>query len=104
MDAWPAKAGASRPTEMPSNHAPAMRHLHRLTVFVDEPDPGQFYWVLIQGTEDAGHWEDVEASEQSFTTWTAAFEAGCVALYKRVRDERIGPRTAGENQPQRASA
>jgi len=36
-------------------------------------------------------------SELSCPTWTAAFEVGVTKLYHLAKDERIGPRTAGED-------
>lgn len=39
--------------------------LRRIAIFVDEPDPGQFYWVLIENGEDAATWSDLEAEQQS---------------------------------------
>jgi len=75
-----------------------MSQLRHLSVFVDEPEPGHFFWVLHESTEDASVWSDIESSAEPFISWTDAFEAGCVALFKRVPDERVGPRTAREDE------
>ncbi|MDM0024061.1 hypothetical protein [Variovorax saccharolyticus] len=75
-----------------------MTHLRHISVFVDEPDPGHYHWVLHESTEDASVWIDIAESEQSFTSWTEAFEAGTVALYRLVPDEVLGPRAAGEDE------
>jgi hypothetical protein len=72
-----------------------MTHLRHITVFVDEPDPGHFHWVLHESNEDASMWVDVESSIDSFPGWIDAFDAGCVELFKLVPDERTGPRTSG---------
>ncbi|MDM0068375.1 hypothetical protein [Variovorax sp. J31P207] len=80
-----------------------MTHLRHISVFVDEPDPGHFHWVLHESTEDATVWTEVEASEESFASWTDAFEAGTVALYQLVDDERIGPRAPGEDEDEDAA-
>ena len=75
-----------------------MTHLRHITVFVDEPDPGHFHWVLHQSTEDASVWIDFESSVDSFPSWMEAFDAGCVELFKLVPDERSGPRLTGEDE------
>ncbi|MEJ8852882.1 hypothetical protein [Variovorax rhizosphaerae] len=67
-------------------------------MFVDEPDPGHFFWVLHESTEDASEWKDVQSGELAYQTWTEAFEAGTVALYRLIVDERIGPRAPGEDE------
>ncbi|AMM23152.1 hypothetical protein [Variovorax sp. PAMC 28711] len=75
-----------------------MDHLRRLTVFVDEPDPGVFHWVIIESKEDATVWEDVEASMGSFTSWADAWAAGVKALHGHVADPAVGPRAEGEDE------
>ena len=76
----------------------AMTHLRHVTVFVDEPDPGHFHWVLHESREDASVWVDLDSSVLSFPTWMEAFDAGCVELFKLVHDERAGPRATGEDE------
>jgi len=73
-------------------------HLRRLAVFVDEPDPGCYYWVLIESLHDASVWEDVQSSDESFDTWQAAHEAGNAELLKLVADPDKGPLAAGEDE------
>lgn len=73
-------------------------HLRRIAVFVDEPDPGAFYWVIIESTDDAAIWTDLEAAEESKTTWGEAFAAGNQALLKLVPDQKLGPRGTGEDE------
>ena len=75
-----------------------MTHLRHITVFVDEPDPGNFHWVLHESSEDASVWVDVDSSVLSFPTWMEAFDAGSVELFKLVPDERSGPRALGEDE------
>lgn len=73
-------------------------HLRRLSVFVDEPDPGQFYWVLHESVDDAAVWIDIQASEESYPSWTRAFDEGVVRLMKMIPNELTGPRTSPENE------
>ena len=74
-----------------------MSQLRNISVFVDEPVPGHFHWVLHEGSPSSV-WIDIADSEQSYTSWTEAFEAGTVALYRMVPDERGGPRAPGEDE------
>lgn len=73
-------------------------HIRHLAVFVDEPDPGCFYWVVIESVEDASVWADIKSGEQSFDMWIDAFTEGNKALLQFVNDERIGPRASGEGE------
>jgi len=75
-----------------------MSHLRHITVFVDEPHPGHFHWVLHESTEDGSVWIDIDSSVLSFPSWMEAFDAGCVELFKLVPDERRGPRAIGEGE------
>ena len=43
-------------------------------------------------------WLDIESSAESFPSWMEAFDAGCVALFKLVPDERTGPLASGEDE------
>lgn len=63
-------------------------------MYVDEPEHGQFHWVLIESTEDATIWNDIEASSESYDMWLDAFTAGNKALLKHVPDEKGWPSCA----------
>ena len=82
----------------PKSHFKTSRQLHSIGVFVDEPDPGCFYWIIHESTEDATVWLDVSASEESFLTWLEAFENGNTALLKLVADKKTGSFSEGENE------
>jgi hypothetical protein len=75
-----------------------MSHLRHLSVFVDEPEPGLFFWVLHESTGDPTVWVDIGSGESVFNSWMDAFEAGCVELFKLVTDERLGPRAPDEDE------
>ncbi|UUZ76814.1 hypothetical protein LP414_04760 [Polaromonas sp. P1(28)-13] len=66
-------------------------HLRRVAVFVYEPDPGDFYWVLIESKDDAYMWLDIEGAQEPHPTWIRAFEAGNTTLLKLVADQNMGP-------------
>ena len=55
-------------------------HLRRPSVFVNEPDPGQVYWVLHESFDDAAVWVDLEAAEQSVALWIDAFDQGAIVV------------------------
>lgn len=73
-----------------------MSHLRHVSVYVDEPEPGTFFWVLHESTEGASVWKDLESSELSFPSWAAAMEVGMMHLHRLAQDECTGPRTTGE--------
>ncbi|MDO8370803.1 MAG: hypothetical protein Q7T39_02625 [Polaromonas sp.] len=73
-------------------------HLRRIGVFVDESDPGDFYWVLIESKEDSATWEDLVAAEEPVHSWREAFDLGTAALLNLVDDQKRGPLAAGEDE------
>ena len=75
-----------------------MSHIRRIAVHVDEPDPGHFYWVLMEEGDDASQWVELESADQPTDMWIDAFQAGSAALLGYVSDERIGPRADGEDE------
>lgn len=74
------------------------QHLRRLTIFVDEPEPGQFYWVMIESTDDAAVWLDVESALEPVSTWEEAFDKGVTCLKSQVNDKMRGPQALGEDE------
>jgi len=75
-----------------------MSHIRRISVHVDEPDPGHFYWVLMEEGDDAAQWVEVQSAEEGFDMWIDALQAGMWALEELAEDERIGPRSAGDDE------
>ena len=82
----------------PKSHFKISQQLRSIGVFVDEPDPGCFYWVVHESTEDATIWLDISASEESFSTWLEAFESGNEALLRLVVDKKTGPLSENANE------
>ncbi|MEJ8827260.1 hypothetical protein WKW80_35665, partial [Variovorax humicola] len=74
-----------------------MSQLRHLSVFVDEPDPGHYFWVLHESTEDANVWVNFASSDLDFPTWVEAYDSGTVELMRLVIDERTGPRAPGKD-------
>lgn len=75
-----------------------MSHIRRISVHVDEPDPGHFYWVLMEEGDDASQWHELESAAESYDLWLDALQAGTQALIGYAPDERIGPREDGEDE------
>jgi hypothetical protein len=67
-------------------------HIRRIAVHVDEPDPGRFYWVLMEEGDDASQWRELESAPEGYDMWLDALQAGTTALIRYAPDERIGPR------------
>ena len=83
---------------MNTHPTPPSDHLRRLTVFVDEPDPGEFYWVLIESTGDATVWEEAITADGPAATWVQALDAGIDRLKTMTLDLAVGPRALGEDE------
>ena len=75
-----------------------MGHIRRIAVHVDEPDPGHFYWVLMEEGDDASQWVELESAQEPVDMWFDALQAGMGALLRYAPDERIGPRAVGEDE------
>lgn len=73
-------------------------HLRNIALTVDEQDPGVFFWVLVESTEDATVFGELEASEESYPSWTLALRAGVAALERLAADLQSGPRAQGEDE------
>jgi hypothetical protein len=61
---------------------------------------GSFVWVLLESTEDAAVWLDLETSDDVFDNWLEAFEDGNQALMTHIDDELIGPVNASPDVPE----
>ncbi|MBD9667420.1 hypothetical protein IB278_25910 [Variovorax sp. VRV01] len=75
-----------------------MTHIRRIAVHVDEPDPGHFYWVLMEVGDDASGWKELASAEEAYDMWLDALQAGVRALEGYASGERIGPRAAGDDE------
>ena len=73
-------------------------HLRRLGVWIDEPDPGQFFAVIHESIEDAAVWTDIWSSDESFPSWLTAHDAGNKELLRMVTNKKKGPRASGEDE------
>lgn len=75
-----------------------MSRIRRISVHVDEPELGRFYWVLMEEGDDASQWHEVESADEGYDMWLDALQAGMKALIGYAPDERIGPREDGDDE------
>ena len=73
----------------------AVSHVRRIAIYVDEPHPGHFFWVLAEECDDVSLWRELESAELSYAIWLDALHAGVKALQGYALDDRIGPRAPG---------
>ena len=43
-------------------------YLRKISITVDEPDPGHFYWLLLESKEDASVWKALAAADEPCTS------------------------------------
>lgn len=67
-------------------------YLRTISVHVEEQDPGSFFWVLMESTDDAMIFIDLASAEGPEHTWEASLDAGVIALKALAPDRTIGPR------------
>ena len=68
-----------------------MDHIRQIALTVDEPDPGQFVWLLIESTDDAQIYGPLAAADTTYSTYAAALEAGLAQL-QALGNPISGPR------------
>lgn len=73
-----------------------MNQLRLLSLHIEEPDPGEFYWVVLENKEDPGAWTELTSALHGCTTWGDAWAQGVMEYMRHVRDRRIGPRRGGD--------
>jgi hypothetical protein len=73
-------------------------HVRRIACHIDEPDPGHFYWVLMEEGDDASQWVELESADEPYTIWLDALNADVQALAGYAPDKRMGPRTSGDDE------
>lgn len=74
-----------------------MNQLRKLALAVDEPEPGEFYWIILESKDDAIVWEELSSGIHGYATWREAWSFGIIEYSKMVTDQRIGPRFQVEN-------
>lgn len=64
--------------------------LRHISVHVEEPDGGQYVWVLAE-RGDGDHWPEIDRSKTFSATFKKAMADGLVKLESLVNDRSVGP-------------
>jgi hypothetical protein len=75
-----------------------MSHLRNIALTIDEGDPGQFTWMLVESDGDAVVFDKtLSHSEEHFATYVEALDAG-VKAWKALVNLANGLRVEGEDE------
>jgi hypothetical protein len=74
---------------------PSLRHI---AVYVEEPKPGRFAWVLAE--LERRSWRQLDRSEAPVASYKTAMAEGLLALQAMVEDLDVGPRKADAPEPE----
>ncbi len=77
------------------NDNPSLATLRQFSVFVFEVKPAVFGWQVREAEGSFTAWRNVKSSEQEYSSWIDAYDAGDEALIAMVPDLYIGPRQNG---------
>ncbi|WP_431513508.1 hypothetical protein [Variovorax sp. DAIF25] len=86
--------GTEHQSPPPTDAAPASP-LRRISVHVIEPDPGRYFWVLLEQGADPSTWRELLRSQRPCRHWNHALTDGMAALMELASDVREGPRQTG---------
>jgi hypothetical protein len=75
-----------------------MNKIRKLALAVDEPELGEFYWIILECKDDAIAWEELSSGMHGYATWREAWSFGIIEYSKMVKDQRIGPRCVIETE------
>ena len=73
-----------------------MTHLRHLSLHVEEPSPDEFFWTIMESSDETDGWIELDSAIHSHPTWNQAWIAGTVAYRLRIVDDRVGPRAIDE--------
>lgn len=74
-----------------------MSKIRRVSLHVDEPQPGHYFWVLMEEGDDESHWQEISSSKEANAMWLDALQEGMLALVILAGDERVGPRHTADD-------
>lgn len=75
-----------------------MSLIRHLSLHVDETEPLEFYWIIMERSHDPAVWLELKSAMHAHHTWKQAWVAGTVAYNMRVKDNRLSPRAEGEDE------
>ena len=65
--------------------------LRSVAVTVDEPDPGSYYWVLLESGGPGQAFHVLDSARTGHDSYDAALSEGVNQLRQLCRDRRLGP-------------
>ena len=68
------------------------RFLRSIAVTVDEPDPGHFYWVLLESQGSDGEFYLINSAPRGTDSYEHALQEGVNALRRLYETRELGPR------------
>lgn len=66
--------------------------LRHIAVYVEEPRPKRFAWVLNESADGGVHWEMLQRAGKPVASYQEAMAGGLAALQEMVDDVKLGPR------------
>lgn len=76
-----------------------MDHLRSIALTVDENDPGQFTWLLMESQGDAIVFDvELDCAPEPVGSYAQALQAGYERLLSLAKDKATGPRGTGEDE------
>jgi hypothetical protein len=66
--------------------------LRSIAVTVDEPDPGSFYWVLMESGTGAQNFRVLRSAGAARSSYESALSEGVNELRRLCEDRDLGPR------------
>jgi hypothetical protein len=66
--------------------------LRHIAIYVEEPRPKKFAWVLNESADGGVHWEMLQRAGKPVGSYQEAMAAGLAALQEMVDDTSLGPR------------
>ncbi|MDB5849260.1 MAG: hypothetical protein JWP29_3012 [Rhodoferax sp.] len=66
--------------------------LRHIAVYVEEPRPKRFAWVLNESADGGAHWDMLQRAGKPVGSYQEAMAGGLAALQEMVDDVNLGPR------------
>ena len=66
--------------------------LRHIAVYVEEPRPKRFAWVLNESADGGVHWEMLQRAGKPVASYPEAMAGGLAALQELIDDAKLGPR------------
>lgn len=89
---------------MATKRAKALTSIRHIAVYVEEPEPGWFQWVLIEAASDLSTWSELKWAERWESSYKDAMTKGLLALQDLTADLDQGPRTEPRKPKEKTSS